>query len=321
MLTMVLIFLLLALAMFALFTGAHQRGDQARLLRERLTAINRATQRNPRPELALLREEIASSIPALNELLTKSALITRLQDWLAQAAIKKMSASKFLLLCGCVGAVLGVLASRFANSSLIGLVFLFLGCCIPVLVVSIKRRRRFSAFEVALPNAIDMIARAVRVGHAFNSCLEMIATEMPEPLAGEFQQVFDEQKFGLPIRDALLNLSERMPILDVRILVTAIMLQRETGGNLAEILDKLSYIIRERFKILRQARVYTAQGRLTMAILLALPPACAVMMSFIAPDLIRILYTDPMGKALIVAGLMMETIGYLIIRKIVHIRV
>jgi tight adherence protein B len=320
MLTMVLIFLLLAIAMFALFTGAHQRGDQARLLRERLTAIDRATQRNPRPELALLREEIASSIPALNELLTKSALIARLQDWLAQAAIK-MIASKFLLLCACVGAVLGVLASRFANSSLIGLVFLFLGGCIPVLVVSIKRKRRFSAFEAALPNAIDMIARAVRVGHAFNSCLEMIATEMPEPLAGEFQQVFDEQKFGLPIRDALLNLSERMPILDVRILVTAIMLQRETGGNLAEILDKLSYIIRERFKILRQARVYTAQGRLTMAILLALPPACAVMMSFIAPDLIRVLYTDPMGKALIVTGLIMETIGYLIIRKIVHIRV
>jgi len=180
MLTMVLIFLLLAIAMFALFAGAHQRGDQARLLRERLTAINRATQRNPRPELALLREEIASSIPALNQLLTKSALITRLQDWLAQAAIK-MSASKFLLLCACVGAVLGVLASRFVNSSLIGLVVLFLGGCIPALVVSIKRKRRFSAFEAALPNAIDMIARAVRVGHAFNSCLEMIATEVRSP--------------------------------------------------------------------------------------------------------------------------------------------
>src|ERR1035438_6263345 len=134
-------------------------------------------------------------------------------------------------------------------------------------------------------------------------------------------QLYEEQKFGLPVRDALLNLADRVPLVDVKFFVTAVMLQRETGGNLAEILDNLSYVIRERFKILRQVRVHTAQGRLTMALLMALPPVIVVLMLLINPGFIQPLFTDPLGHALIVGGITLQTMGYFFIRRIIRIQV
>jgi tight adherence protein B len=149
----------------------------------------------------------------------------------------------------------------------------------------------------------------------------MIANEVGEPVASEFRQLFEEQKFGLPVRDALMNLTERVPLVDVKFFVTAVMLQRETGGNLAEILDNLSYVIRERFKILRQVRVHTAQGRLTMVLLMALPPTIVVVMQLLNPGFIHPLFADPLGHALIVGGIALQTMGYFVIRKIIRIRV
>ena len=198
---------------------------------------------------------------------------------------------------------------------------LVMGLFIPYFYVSFQRTRRFQKFEELFPEAIDTLARAVRAGHAFTTALELIANEMAEPVSTEFRKLFEEQKFGLPLRDALLNFAERMPIVDVKFFVTAVMLQRETGGNLAEILDNLSYVIRERFKILRQVRVYTAQGRLTMMLLMALPPIVVVVMMVMNPDFIKPLFYDKMGHAMIVAGVTLQTIGYLVIRKIIRIQV
>ena len=147
-----------------------------------------------------------------------------------------------------------------------------------------RRTKRFEKFEELFPEAIDTLARAVRAGHAFTTALELITNEIAEPVAGEFRQLFEEQKFGMPVRDALMNLTDRMPLVDVKFFVTAVMLQRETGGNLAEILDNLSYVIRERFKIQRQVRVYTAQGRLTMALLMGMPPIIVVVMLVLNPE-------------------------------------
>ena len=161
----------------------------------------------------------------------------------------------------------------------------------------------------------------MRAGHAFTTALEMIASELAEPVASEFRQLYEEQKFGLPVRDALMNLTERVPLVDVKFFVTAVMLQRETGGNLAEILDNLSYVIRERFKILRQVRVHTAQGRLTMVLLMALPPTIVTIMQIINPGFIHPLFADPLGHTLIVAGITLQTIGYFVIRKIIRIQV
>ena len=163
--------------------------------------------------------------------------------------------------------------------------------------------------------------RAVRAGHAFTTAIEMIFNEIAEPLATEFRKLFEEQKFGMPVRDALMNLTERVPLVDVKFFVTAVMLQRETGGNLAEILDNLSYVIRERFKIQRQVRVHTAQGRLTMALLMAMPPTVVTILLVFSPDFVRPLFYDPIGHALLVLSIALQTVGYFVIRKIIKIQV
>src|SRR5438128_12500029 len=196
-----------------------------------------------------------------------------------------------------------------------------LGAIMPYSFASYRRSKRFQKFEELFPEAIDTLARAVRAGHAFTSALELIANEVGEPVSSEFRKLFEEQKYGMPVRDALLNLSERMPLVDVKFFVTAVMLQRETGGNLAEILDNLSHMIRERFKILRQVRVYTAQGRLTMMLLMGLPPTIVVTMLIMNPSFIQPLFADPIGHMLLAAGITLQTVGYFVIRRIIQIQV
>jgi tight adherence protein B len=196
-----------------------------------------------------------------------------------------------------------------------------LGAFLPYSYASYRRSKRFQKFEELFPEAIDTLARAVRAGHAFTTALELIANEVAEPIASEFRKLFEEQKFGLPVRDALINLTQRVPLVDVKFFVTAVMLQRETGGNLAEILDNLSYVIRERFKIMRQVRVHTAQGRLTMVLLMSLPPVIVMVMLVMSPNFIRPLFTDPLGHTLVVAGIALQTVGYFWIRKVIRIQV
>ena len=176
-------------------------------------------------------------------------------------------------------------------------------------------------FEKNFPEAIDLLGRAVRAGHAFTTGIEMIATELPEPVAREFRITFEEQNFGLPLKEALLNLAERVPLIDVRFFVVAILIQKETGGNLAEILDNLSRVVRERFKILGEVRIRTAQGRMTAGVLIALPPLMALMLVVVNPDYIGVLFTDPAGPYILVAAAIMQVIGSAILWKIVHIEV
>ena len=159
-----------------------------------------------------------------------------------------------------------------------------IGFGLPFLVLKIKRTKRLRTFEEQFPEGLDLISRALKAGHAFATGLKMVADEMPEPVGPEFRKTFDEQNFGLPMKDALDNLSFRMPLLDVRFFATAVLIQRETGGNLSEILENLSHVVRERFKILRQVRVYTAHGRFTGYVLLALPAVLGIALSFINPD-------------------------------------
>jgi tight adherence protein B len=191
----------------------------------------------------------------------------------------------------------------------------------PFGVLLVKRSRRLQAFEKAFPEAIDLLGRAVRAGHAFTTGLEMIAQEMPEPLAGEFRITYEEQNFGLPLRDALLNLTERVPLVDVRFFVTALLIQKETGGNLAEILDKLAAVVRDRFRIKGEVRTKTAQGRLTAAILIALPPAMLLLLRTINPEYIRLLFEDPWGPYMLGAAALLQIIGAVVLWRIVQIEV
>jgi tight adherence protein B len=316
----VLVFVVVALAVFVVGSLLDQRSAQARLLRERLATVEKAAERAPSEELALLRDEMLSQIPALDSLLRRSSRISGLQTMLSQANLK-WRAGNILIFCVASGAGVGLLVLLFSGFPQFVWLGVILGALMPYSYASYRRTKRFQKFEELFPQAIDTLARAVRAGHAFTTALELIANEISEPVASEFRKLFEEQKFGLPVRDALINLTERVPLVDVKFFVTAVMLQRETGGNLAEILDNLSYVIRERFKIMRQVRVYTAQGRLTMMLLMGLPPIIVVTMLLMNPSFIHPLFADPLGHTLVVAGITLQTIGYFVIRRIIQIQV
>ncbi len=314
-----LVFVVVSLAAFSLLALLDQRRARARLLRERLTSAQKAPEQTAE-QVELVRDEMMSRIPALDAMLRKSERASLLQKMLEQGNVK-IRTGTFLILCFVSALVFGVVFYVAGNGLIFGWAGALLGFFVPYAYASHMRSKRFQRFEEKFPEAIDTLARAVRAGHAFTSALEMIANEVSEPVAGEFGQLFQEQKFGLPVRDALVNLAGRIPLVDVKFFVTAVMLQRETGGNLAEILDNLSYVIRERFKIQRQVRVHTAQGRLTMVLLMALPPTIVVIMQTINPGFIRPLFIDPLGHALIVAGITLQTMGYFVIRRIIRIQV
>ena len=315
-----MVFAVVALGVFALGSLLDERRSRARLLRDRLASVQKAAERQPSEELALLRDELLSQIPAFDTLLRRSARISALQKLLSQADIKAR-AGNFLLICCACAAVVGALVLLATREPLFAWVGMLAGFFLPYSYATRLRSKRFQKFEELFPQAIDTLGRAVRAGHAFTTALELISNEVPEPVSGEFRKLFEEQKFGLPVRDALVNLTERMPLVDVKFFVTAVMLQRETGGNLAEILDNLSYVIRERFKIQRQVRVYTAQGRLTMLLLMGLPPMIVVTMQLMNPTFVKPLFDDPLGHSLIVAGITLQTIGYFVIRRIIQIQV
>ncbi|MBI4264013.1 MAG: type II secretion system F family protein [Acidobacteria bacterium] len=184
-----------------------------------------------------------------------------------------------------------------------------------------RRRARFAAFEEQFPEALDLMSRAIRAGHALQTALGMVADELPAPVGPEFRKTFDQQNFGLPVKDALNDLAERVAILDVRFFATAVAIQRETGGNLAEILDNLSYVVRERFKIRRQVRVHTAHGRFTGYVLLALPAALGIGLSYTNPDQMRPLFQEPLGQMMLLAAVVLQTIGFFWIRYVIRIEV
>ncbi|MGA1985497.1 MAG: type II secretion system F family protein [Candidatus Sulfotelmatobacter sp.] len=315
-----LVFVVVALAAFALGSLFDQRNAQARLIKERLASERKVPELAAEEELALLRDEQLSKIPALDTLLRRSARVGEIQKMLAQAGMS-LRAGNFLGLSALAGVAATFLAYAFTKRLEAAWVGMLLGFVLPYSYVSYRRNKRFEKFEELFPEAIDTLARAVRAGHAFTTAIEMITDEVAEPVSSEFRQLYEEQKFGMPVRDALINLTERMPLVDVKFFVTAVMLQRETGGNLAEILDNLSYVIRERFKIQRQVRVYTAQGRLTMGLLMGMPPIIVTVMLVLNPSFIKPLFSDPIGHTLLVAGITLQTIGYFVIRKIIRIQV
>jgi tight adherence protein B len=316
-----IVFFLVALAVFAVISLFDQRQAQARLIRERLSDERQTPESTLEQEQpALVRDEQLSNIPAFDAILRRSARASAMQKMLLQAGLG-LRAGDFLGLCAICGIVAGIVGYNVGKRAEFAWIALLVGFILPYSYVSFRRSKRFEQFEEMFPEAIDTLARAVRAGHAFTTALELITNEIGEPIAGEFRQLYEEQKFGMPVRDALMNLTERIPLVDVKFFVTAVMLQRETGGNLAEILDNLSYVIRERFKIQRQVRVYTAQGRLTMALLMGMPPVIIVVMLVLNPSFIRPLFDDPIGHTLLVAGITLQTVGYFVIRKIIKIQV
>jgi tight adherence protein B len=299
----------------------------------RLAAIEQASFDAPGEELGLLRAEVLSQIPFFNRVLLRIPLLTRIHMFMQQADMK-ITAGMLLLICMATGLVTILVGLVFGIPSVLLAIATAAAGAIPLLVVGFKRSSRFSRFEEAFPDAIDLLARAVRAGHAFTTGLELISRELSEPVAGEFRITYEQQNFGMPLREALHNLTVRVPLSDVNFFVSALQVQRESGGNLAEILDNLAFVIRERFKILRQVKVYTAQGRMTLYLLTGLGPAAALLMCAVNPEYIGRFFKEPqpivsifllgdlpLGTVMIGVALILQLIGYLVIRKIIRIRV
>jgi tight adherence protein B len=267
------------------------------------------------PENKLLRAEVLSTFPVMHRLLLRTPGMGMLQLFVQQSAAN-VTVGMLLTLSLLLGWFAFLFCLLLGFAIILAAIFGLLAAAIPFMVVAVKRQRRFLRFEEQFPDAIDLLCRAVRAGHAFTTGLDLIAKEMPAPLSEEFQRAYEQQNLGLPLRDAFENLMRRVPLTDVRIFVTALMIQRESGGNLAEILDNLSMVIRERFKLMRQIRVHTAQGRMTLYILVAIPPLMGMMIYVFNRDYIMRLFTDPLGIRLLVGGILLQILGYFVIRKI-----
>lgn len=219
-----------------------------------------------------------------------------------------------------VGAAMAALVGLVLSGPMLALAAALFGGMAPYLLVRWKRTRRIQSLESQLPDAIDLLARAVRAGHPLSEGLRMAAEEAQDPLASEFRITFDEQKFGLPFEEAMLGLGDRVEIVDMRILITAILVQREVGGNLSEILDQISETMRARFTLKRQVRVYTAQGRMSGYTLAALPVVVGLVISVINPSYMTTLFHEPLGQALLGGAVLLQGIGFLWIRHIVDVR-
>jgi tight adherence protein B len=279
----------------------------------------------PQPEAdgqgkVLVKAVQGGPMPAIDRFVGGTTKGSALGRWIEQSGVKTTISGVLLAGLGLAAGV-GFVVMLLVKAQWGFLLGAIVGFALPFVFLNMKRGKRVRAFEEGFPEALDLIARALKAGHAFVTGLKMVADEMPEPIGPEFRKTFDEQNFGLPLKDALENLTMRVPGLDVRFFATAVLIQRETGGNLSEILENLAHVVRERFKILRQVRVYTAHGRMTAYVLLALPAVLCVALAFINPDHMNLLFRERMGQMLLMAAVVMQAIGYFWIRQVIKIEV
>lgn len=265
-------------------------------------------------------EEALSQIDALNSFLGRfEARLTPLKT-LIEASNVKLTLAAFLMMTAVAFMAAGIAAQHYLGLWWLSLLAALLAALLPLFYVRTMRVRRLRKFEEQFPEAIDLISRALRAGHAFATGIKIAADEMPAPVGPEFKILFERQNYGGQLNDALKNLAERVPLLDARFFVTAVLTQRETGGNLSEVLDRLASVMRERFKIKRDVRVKSAHGRITAYVLAGMPPTLAALLMLLNPEQMQILATDPLGQKMLMTAAGLQIIGVLIVRKIVDIQ-
>lgn len=268
------------------------------------------------PETTVIKERTEGPLPMIDRALAGS--------WharLIEQSGVRTTTSALLAMSIVVAVMMAVVTALFVRQPFVPFVAAAAGFGLPTLWLIRKRSVRLRQFEEMFPEALDLLSRAIRAGHAFQTAMGMVAEELKAPVGPEFKKAFDQQNFGLPLKDALHELMQRIAILDVRFFVTAVLIQRETGGNLSEILDNLAHVVRERFKIRRQVRVHTAHGRFTGYVLLALPAALAVALSFINPDLMALLFEQHMGRVMVAGAILLQVGGFFWIRHVMNIEV
>jgi tight adherence protein B len=281
--------------------------------------IEGSTKSAATPRVLLRPVELLSDVRQLNGLLLQTGrLFGPMQRAVTQSGLR-VTVGTIVLASACLAGIVYLVLYRITRLPLVAVAGGALAMTIPYLLVAQARARRVRKLEEQFPEAIDLLGRALRAGHALTTGLAMVADELPHPMSEEFRLLHDQQSFGLPLNEALKNFAQRVPLLDARFFVTAVLTQREAGGNLSEVLDNLAAIIRDRFRVKRQVRVLSAHGRITGWVLACLAPVMAIVAVFLMPDNYAKFYRDPLGLQMIAVAVLQQVVGILIIRKIVDI--
>ena len=271
-------------------------------------------------DVVLARNELMSEIPWINRSLVRMQAALQLKRMLDQADLH-ITPSRLVMFSAMAGMLAGLAVSVISISIIPIFAAGLIAAAVPFGHVWWKRKKRFNAFLEHLPDALDLMSRALSAGHAFSESMHMVSLEMPEPIASEFRKTYEEQNLGLSLKLALENLTDRIPLLDLRMCVTAVLIQRETGGNLAEILEKVAYTIRERFRIMGDLKTLTTSSRMSAWLLCGLPIFVSIAITFMNPEYMAVLWKDTRGHYLIATAMMLQVTGMLIVRKILRIKI
>jgi len=268
----------------------------------------------------ILRKRVLSEIPSLNRLLLNTPGVQRLDRLIIQANAKYPMGFYilFVLLLAAVGFIAG---TALTHNQWLALIFMALSSCLPLLYLKLLKQRRIEKFQKQLPEALDLIARALKAGHAFTGGMQLAAEEFDDPLGPEFSETLDEINFGVSVSNALTNMTTRIECEELRYFVIGVILQRETGGNLSELIEILANLIREKFKLMGKIRTLSAEGKLSAIILCALPFVITAWIRFTSPDYINLLFTEPMGHKMVAVAIVLMILGIIVSKKIIDIKV
>lgn len=316
-----LVFIACLFIVYALYVIS-SRGTEARRRRldERLAEAIRASAHSQDVDVRLAREELLSEIPWMNQVLVKIEITARLKRIIDQAD-SQITVMRLVLFSATAGVLAFLAVSMLSTSYLLMTLCGVIAAVLPISHILLKRKKRLKKFLQLLPDALDLMGRGVSAGHAFTEALHMVATEMPEPIATEFRKTYEEQNLGLSLKLALENLVQRVPLLDLRMCVTAVLIQRETGGNLSELLEKVAHTIRERFRIMEDLKTLTLSSRWSAWLLCALPIMLAMYITIMNPDYMNVMWRDPRGHWLLAIAAIMQILGMLLVQRIMKIKI
>jgi tight adherence protein B len=317
-------FLVFAFCLFLTFAAylLATRGTEQRRVRlqQRLADALLHSASTEDVDVQLARQELMSEIPLMNRALLEVPIAARLKRMLDQADLH-ITVTRLVMFAAMAAMLAGLAVSMLTAVIIVIIPAALVAGAMPFVHVWWKRRKRLNLFLEQLPDSLELMSRALQAGHAFAESLHMISTEMPDPVATEFRKTYEEQNLGLSLKLALENLAARVPLLDLKMCITAIMIQRETGGNLAEILEKVAHTIRERFRIMEDLKTLTTSSRMSAWILCGLPIFVALAVTVMNPDYMSVLWKDPRGHYLIAAAMGLQLTGMLVIRKILRIKI
>jgi len=292
------------------------KGPEAKRIERRLEAMTLGKEH----ESTLVKQRVLAQSPGIASFLQKFPRINQIDKVLLQSGLN-YSVARFLGVCLMLATAGFLVAMLFGLNFKVAVVIAAVLACLPFLYMLSAKQKRIATIEQQLPSSLDLMGRAMVAGHAFPSALQMVGTEMPEPIASEFRIVFDEINYGIPTSEALMNLIQRVPSTDVSYFVIAVLIQRETGGNLAELLGNISELIRARLKLLGTVRVLSAEGRLSAWILTLLPFVLGAVLQLVNPEFVSVLWTDPNGLRMVVIALILMVFGIFVMWRIIKIRV